>query len=149
MNLPTQHQFAVFGTHAAVAAGTVVAMLGFTHIATQDQVTAATTAIGQISDGVALIMKGGGTLLGIGAAIYAFVQSGPFASLLRAVTSIASDPAKMDQLKTLTVAQQAPLVAVTDRLPDVAGVGTTHTEAGNALAESVPSLTVQPVQKVA
>lgn len=148
MNLPTQHQFAVAGTHAAAAAGAVVATLGFSHIATPDQVSSATTAIGQISDGVALIMKGGGTLLGIGAAIYAFVKSGPFASLFRAVSTIAADPAKMDQLKTLTIEQQAPLVAVTDKLPDVAGVGTTRTEAGQALAQAVPSATVQATGKV-
>lgn len=146
MPLPTQHQFAVVGTHVAAGAAAVVATLGFTHIATPDQVANATTAIGQISDGVALIMKGGGTLFGIGTVIYAFIKSGPFASLFRASAAIAADPAKMEQLKTLTVAEQAPLVAVTDRLPDVAGVGTTRTEAGLALAQTVPSPTVQTVQ---
>lgn len=147
MPLPTQHQFAVAGTHLAAAAGAVVATLGFAHVATPDQVASATTAIGQISDGVAQIMKGGGTLLTIGAGIYAFVKSGPFASLFRAVSSIAADPAKMEQLKSLTVAEQAPLVAVTDKLPDVAGVGTTRTDAGMALAQAVPSNTVQPAAR--
>lgn len=146
MPLPTQHQFAVAGTHLAAAAGAVIATLGFSHIATPDQVADATTAIGQISDGVALIMKGGGTLFGVGVGIYAFIKSGPFASLFRAAASIAADPAKVAQLKTLTVAEQAPLVAVTDKLPDVAGVGTTRTEAGQALAQAVPSPTVQAAQ---
>ncbi len=143
MNLPTAHQYAVFGTHAAASAAAVVAFIGFTHVAPADQVQSATVAIGQISDGVALIMKGGGTLVGFGMAIFAAVKSGPFASLLRAAASIASDPAKVDQLKTLTVAEQAPLVTVTDKLPDVAGVGTTRTQTGQALANAVPSATVQ------
>lgn len=143
MPLPTQHQFAVFGTHLVAAAGAVVATLGFSHIATPDQVADATTAIGQLSDGVALIMKGGGTLLGIGVGIYAFIKSGPLSMLFRAAASIAADPAKVAQLKTLTVAEQSPLVAVTDQLPNVAGVATTSTPAGARLADSVPSSTVQ------
>lgn len=147
MPLPTQHQFAVAGTHIAAGAAAVVATLGFTHIATPDQVSDATTAIGQISDGVALIMKGGGTLFGIGVAIYAFVKSGPFSSLFRAAAAISADPSKMDQLKSLTVAEQAPLVAVTDKLPNVANVATTPTAAGQQLALAVPSTTVQVAGK--
>jgi hypothetical protein len=149
VNLPTQHQIAVLGMHATTAAGTAIAVIGFTHIATPDQVQNATAAIGQISDGVALIMKGGGTLMVTGAAVYATIKSGPFASLLRAVTSIAGDPAKLAQVQQgdigATLPEKAALVLVTDKLPEVAGVGTTQTQAGKELAMAVPSPTVQIV----
>jgi hypothetical protein len=149
VNLPTQHQLAVLGTHVAAGAASAIAVIGFTHIADSSQVADATTAIGQISDGVALIMKGGGTLGTIGIAIYATVKSGPFASLLRAVTSIASDPAKLAQVQQnttgATLPEKAALVLVTDKLPEVAGIGTTRDEAGKELAMSVPSPTVQTI----
>lgn len=152
MNLPNSHQIAVFGTHAATAAAAAVAVLGFGHIASTDQVTSATTAIGQISDGVALIMKGGGTLVGVGVAIYATVRSGPLASLMRAVTAIAADPKTMQQVKDgttgATLPEKAALIAVTDKLPEVAGVGTTLTPEGRTLASMVPSNTVQPVSSI-
>lgn len=147
MNLPTQHQVAVAGAHVATAAATIIATLGFTHVLAPGQVTDATQAISMIGDGLGKIMTGLGTLIALASGIYATVTSGPFASLFRASAAIAADPAKMAQLKTLTVEQQAPLVAVTDRLPDVAGVGTTQTGAGQALAQAVPSNTVQPIAK--
>lgn len=143
MPLPTQHQMVVAGAHIATAGAAVIATLGFVHVLNPAQVNDATQAISSIGDGLAKIMTGVGTLIALGSGIYATISSGPFASLFRASAAIAADPAKMDQLKTLTVAQQAPLVAVTDRLPDVAGVGTTHTTDGQALAQAVPSPTVQ------
>ena len=94
---------------------------------------------------VGKIMAGMGTLIALGSGIYATIASGPFASLFRSSKTIAADPSMMAQLQSTPIAQQAPLVAVTDRLPDVAGVGTTQTEAGKALAIAVPSTTVQPV----
>jgi hypothetical protein len=143
MNLPTQHQIAVAGTAAATSAASVIATLGFVHLLNPADVSNATAAISQIGDGFAKIMAGSGTLIAIGAGLVATVRSSPFASLFRAANDIASDPDKMAQLKTTPLAQQAPLVAVTDKLPDVAGVGTTSTTAGVALAEAVPSFTVR------
>ena len=145
MNLPTTHQVAVAGTHVATAAAATIATLGFVHFLSPSQVTDATQAIGLITDGVGKIMAGMGTLIALGSGIYATIISGPFASLFRSSKTIAADPAMMAQLQSTPIAQQAPLVAVTDRLPDVAGVGTTQTEAGKALAIAVPSATVQPV----
>jgi hypothetical protein len=144
MNLPTQHQIAVAGTHIATSAATVVATLGVVHVLNPAGVGDATQAIGQITDGFAKIMTGAGTLIALGSGVYATIMSSPFASLFRASAEIAADPAKMSQLQGTPTAQQAPLVAVTDRLPDVAGVGTTRTAAGQALAQAVPSQTVQP-----
>ena len=145
MNLPTTHQIAVAGTHVATAAAAVIATLGFVHVLNPTDVGSASAAIGQISDGLAKIMTGMGTLIALGSGIYATIASGPFASLFRSSKTIAADPSMMAQLQSTPIAQQAPLVAVTDRLPDVAGVGTTQTEAGKALSLAVPSTTVQPV----
>lgn len=147
MPLPTQHQVVVAGAHIATAGAAVVATLGFVHVLNPAQVNDATQAISSIGDGLAKVMTGLGTLIALGSGIYATISSGPFASLFRASAAIAADPAKMDQLKTLTVAQQAPLVAVTDKLPDVAGVGTTRTDNGLELAQAVPSNSVQPAGK--
>ncbi len=144
MNLPTQHQLIVAGTAVATSAASVVATLGFVHLLSPADAANATAAISQIGDGLAKIMAGAGTLATIVAALIATIRSSPFASLFRAATDIASDPAKMDQLKGTPLAQQAPLVAVTDKLPDVANVGTARTDAGFALARAVPSVTVQP-----
>lgn len=148
MNLPTQHQFAVAGMHVATAAAAVVATLGFTHILSEGQVADATQAISTIGDGLGKIMTGLGTLIALASGIYATIQSSPFASLFRSSKEIAADPVRLDQLRATPLAQQAPLVTVTDRLPDVAGVGTTGTAAGAALAQAVPSNTVQTSSKV-
>ena len=58
------------------------------------------------------------------------------------VKSIASDPANM-QSQSAKVA----LVTATDSLPEVMGVPTTNTPAGHALANAVPSNTVQVVSR--
>lgn len=147
MNLPTGHQIGVATAAVAAFASGGIAMFGYAHIINPAQVNDATQAISQIGDGLGKIMAGVGTLAGIAIAAYNTIKSSPFASLFRASAAIAADPAKMEQLKILTVAQQAPLVAVTDKLPDVAGVGTTRTDSGLELAQAVPSNTVQPAAK--
>jgi hypothetical protein len=145
MNLPTQHQIVVAGTFIGSSAASVVATLGMVHLLSPADVNAATQAVGQITDGVAKIMLGAGTLLTIGGGVYTTIRSSPFASLFRASATIAADPVKMKQLEATPLAQQAPLVAVTDKLPDVATINTTRTPAGQALASAVPSPTVQPL----
>jgi hypothetical protein len=149
MNLPTQHQIVVAGTQVATAAASVIATLGVVHLLTPADVTNSTAAIGQITDGIGKIMTGAGTLIAIGSGVYATIMASPFASIFRASKAIASDPAKLAQLQATPTDQQAALVTVTDRLPDVAGVGTVRTAAGQALANAVPSPTVQPVQPTA
>lgn len=149
MPLPTQHQIVVAGSAVAVFASGAVTMFGYAHIIDPTQVADATQAISQIGEGAAKVVTGVGTLVGIGLAAFNVIRSSPFASLFRASAAIAADPAKMDQLKTLTVAQQAPLVTVTDKLPQVTGVGTTLTTEGLELAQAVPSNTVQPAGKAA
>lgn len=147
MNLPTQHQIATVGTHAASIAAGAIAALGFAHVISPADITNATQAVSQIGDGLGKIMAGLGTLFGIATATYAFFTSGPLASLFRATKSIAASPELTKQVAEAPLAQKVDLVTVTDKLPEVAGIGTTRTEAGQALAMSVPSSTVQTVQK--
>jgi len=145
MNLPTQHQLVVLGTHVAGIAAGAVSALAFAGVLSQAQVGDATSDIKRIWADLQDLYGAAAGLVGLGLAAYGTVKSGPFASLFRAATEIASDPAKMAQLKTSTLNEQAPLVAVTDKLPDVANVGTMPTKEGVALATAVPSLTVQSV----
>lgn len=145
MNLPTQHQIAVVGTHVATAAAAVIAALGFTHIISAADVSNAGQAVSQISEGLGKMMAGIGTLVGIGSTVYAFVTSGPLASLFRSTKAIAASPELTTQLQAAPISDKAPLVTVTDKLPEVAGVGTTRTDAGKALADAVPSSTVQSI----
>jgi hypothetical protein len=145
MNLPTQHQIAVVGTHAASIAAGAIAALGFAHVISPSDVADAGQAVSQIGDGLGKVMAGLGTLFGIASGVYAFITSGPLASLFRATKTIAADPALTAQVNAAPIAEKASLVLVTDKLPEVAGVGTTRTEAGKALADAVPSITVQSV----
>ena len=88
-------------------------------------------------------------LVGIGITAYAAVKSGPLASLFRALNTISNDPAKLNKLEAATPDQKASLIAVTDKLPEVATVTTTNTAAGKALANSVVSPTVTAAVKTA
>lgn len=145
MPLPNQHQIAVVGTHVATASAAIIATLGFAHVLTPAQVNDAGQAISMIGDGLGKVMAGLGTLVGIGTGVYAFITSGPLASLFRATKAIAASPELTEQVKVATLADKAPLVLITDKLPEVAGVGTTRTQAGKELADAVPSMTVQTV----
>ena len=148
MNVPTQHQLAVAGTAAATSAASVIATLGMVHLLNPADAANATAAISQIGDGFAKIMAGSGTLITIGAGVYATVKSSPLASLFRASKAIAADPVLTEQVKSAALADKAPLVILTDKLPEVANVTTTRTDAGAALADAVPSPTVQPLSSI-
>jgi hypothetical protein len=145
VNLPTTHQLAVVGAHAASITAGAIAALGFAHVISPADVSNATQAISTIGDGLGKVMAGIGTLMGIATGIYSFINSGPLASLFRATKAIAASPALTEQVKEAPLADKAPLVILTDNLPEVAGVGTTRTDAGKALADAVPSITVQSV----
>lgn len=144
MNLPTQHQMAVAGTALATSAASVVATLGFVHLLNPADAANATAAISQIGDGVAKIAAGTGTLVTIGAGVYATVSSNPIWSFLRSSKAIAASPELTQQIQAAPLVDKAPLVAITDKLPEVARVPTTNNDAGRALAAAVPSNTVQP-----
>ena len=74
MQLPTFGQITAFGGHVVTFGAGVVSALAVTHIATPDQAQSATTAITQISQGVALIVSGGSTLIAFASAIWAVVK---------------------------------------------------------------------------
>jgi hypothetical protein len=84
------------------------------------------------------------SLAGLGNTILAAIMSNltSQSNQIADVKSIASDPANM-QSQSAKVA----LVTATDSLPEVMGVPTTNTPAGHALANAVPSNTVQVVSK--
>jgi hypothetical protein len=145
MNLPTQHQIAVAGTVAASSAASVIATLGFVHLLNPADAANATAAISQIGDGAAKIMAGAGTLITIAGTLVATIRSSPLVSLFRASKDIAANPALTEQVKASPLADKAPLVILTDKLPEVAGLPTVRTPAGDALAAAVPSATVQPI----
>ena len=148
MNLPTQHQIAVAGSALAISATSVIGTLGFVHLLNPADAANATAAISQIGDGFAKMMAGAGTLITIGTSVYMTVKSSPLASLFRASKTIAADPGLTEQVKVASLADKAPLVVLTDKLPEVASVSTTRTEAGSALANAVPSNTVQTVGSI-
>jgi|GEM_PF-4057400 len=145
MNLPTQHQVAVASSALAVSATSVIATLGFVHLLNPADAANATAAVSQIGDGLAKILAGSGTLITIGTGVFMTIKSSPLASLFRASKTIAADPGLTEQVKAATLADKAPLVILTDKLPEVARIPTTNDEAGRALAKAVPSDTVQPV----
>lgn len=145
MTLPTLDQVKVLGAHLATFAGGSITMFAALHIITASDANNAATALTQLSHGVAEVLASLGTLVGIVSATYATIMASPLGAFFRSAKAVAADPSKMDQLKIMTVEQQAPIVKITDKLPEVAGVGTTSTAAGKALADAVPSNSVQPV----
>ncbi len=145
MNLPTQHQIAVAASAVAISATSVIGTLGFVHLLNPADAANATAAISQIGDGFAKMMAGAGTLVTIGTGVYVTISSNPIWSFLRSSKTIAASPALTEQIKASSLADKAPLVVLTDKLPEVVGVPVTNNDAGRALANAVPSLTVQTV----
>ena len=76
MQVPTSAQLEAIGRHVVSYAMGVVTALAATHIASPDQAQSATTAITQISQGVALIISGGTTLVAFASAIWAAISAG-------------------------------------------------------------------------
>ena len=88
MNTPSQAQFVAFGRHVVSYGMGVVSALAVTHIASSDQAQSATNAITQISQGIALIVSGGSTLVAFASAIWATVS----ASLKSQIASVQAAP---------------------------------------------------------
>lgn len=147
ISVPTKHQMAVAASHGVAIAGGALSALFFAGVLTQAQVHDATGDINRIVSDLKDLYGAVSGLVAIGAGAYAVVKSGPFASFFRSAGEIASDPKKLAQVKSFTLDQQAPVVTVTEKMPDVAIVGTTDTQAGKALATAVPSNNVQVVNK--
>ena len=88
MQTPSSAQLQAFGRHVVSYAMGVVTALAATHIASPDQAQSATTAITQISQGVASIITGVSTLIAFGSAIWATVS----ASLKSQIASVQASP---------------------------------------------------------
>lgn len=88
MNSPSAAQLEAVGRHVVTYAMGFVSALAVTHIASPDQAQSATNAITQISQGVALIISGGTTLVAFGSAMWASVT----ASLKSQIASVQASP---------------------------------------------------------
>ena len=88
MQTPSQAQIQAFGRNAVSYAMGAITVLAATHIASPDQAQTATNAITQISQGVALIISGGGTLVAFGSAMWATIS----ASLKSQIASVQASP---------------------------------------------------------
>jgi hypothetical protein len=145
ITMPTGHQLAVAGSHVVGIAGSSIATLAFTGALNPQQAADATHAIQHISSDIVDLIGSVGTLIAIGATVWTTLRSGPLASLFRAAATISQSPALTAEVNQASILQKAPVVAITDKMPEVAGVGTTATPAGAEMALSVPSQTVQQV----
>lgn len=88
MKLPSELQLAAFGRHVVTYGSGFVSALVVTHMASPDQGQSATTAITQISQGVASVITGVTTLVGIGSAVWATVT----ASLKSQIAAVQAAP---------------------------------------------------------
>lgn len=133
-------------THVFTAAASIVGTLAAVKVISGGDATSLQHSLDQIGHGVAEIVAGITALIVAASGAYATFMASPLVALFRSAAAVASDPAKLAQLHATPIEQQVSIVTVADKLPDVAGVGTTRTDAGKALALAVPSNTVQPVQ---
>lgn len=143
VSMPTKHQMAVLGSHAVVAAGGAIGALAFFGGLDHAQVQEATQDVNRIASDVADLIGAVGSLAALAMAAYSTIKSGPLGSFLRASQAIAASPKLMDQVRAAPLDQKASVVAITDNLPEVAGVATVNTRGGQALATAVTSSTVQ------
>lgn len=109
MELPTQAQVVAFGRHVVTFAMGGVTVLAAAHALSPTDATSATGAINQISSGVASIIAGVTTLIGIASGIYAAVSASPLWQLFAVAKN-----------------------------PDVKAVITEPTPTGKALAQAAP-----------
>lgn len=140
---PTQHEWAVLGTHAIVAAGGGIATAAFFGVLDPQQVQDATADVKRIASDVSDLVGAIAGLVTIGTAGFATLRAGPIGSFFRAAATIAGNQKFTEQAKAAPLDQKAPVVAITDNLPEVRSVPVTNDDAGKALAGLVQSSTVQ------
>jgi hypothetical protein len=143
VSVPTTHQMAVVGSHVVVYAGGAISALAFFGALDHSQVIEATNDIKRISSDSADIIGAVSSLAAIAMAAYSTLKSGPLASFFRAANTIAQSPVLTAQVQQASILQKAPVVTITDKMPEVVGIPTANTPAGDELALSVPSATVK------
>lgn len=118
----------------SIGVATMLATLGAISITQRDDLVASVT---RLAGAVAEIMVALGALHAIAMAAWGVIKSGT-AAQVQSVQE-AEPKALTDAVATV---QPKILVAAVDAMPDVAGVVTNSTQAGHALAASLPSPTV-------
>jgi hypothetical protein len=97
MQVPSQAQAAAFGRHVVTYAMGAVSALAVLQVVSPSDAASAGNAISQISSGVASIVAGATTLIGIGSGIYAAATASPLWQMRAAArvpgTTIVTDPA--------------------------------------------------------
>jgi hypothetical protein len=118
MEMPTQSQVYAAGRHVLTASVAIIGTLATMHLISADDAGKITDAFSQIGSGLASVATGVTTLVGIGSAFYAAL--------------------------TASKSHQVAAVGELAKVPGsgVAGVITTPTPEGRALAESIPASTV-------
>lgn len=140
---PTSHELAVAGTHIIVGAGTGLTVAAYFGVLDPAQVQEATSDVKRIASDVTDMVGAVSGLVTVLTLGFATLRAGPLGSLIRAASAVASSQRFTEQLKAAPAEQKAPVVAITDKLPEVRSVPVTNDEAGKALAGLVQSSTVQ------
>lgn len=118
MEMPSFSQIAASGRHVLTAVATVTTTLAALHLISADQAGKITDAFSQISTGATALATGIGALVAVGSALYASWTA-----------------SKKSQIAAVGAMAQVPGSGV-------AGVITTPTPEGQALAKSIPTETV-------
>lgn len=149
MNLPSADQVKSITRTITVSISSIGATAAAFHLIGAEDPQKLIDAMNAIGNGIASIMVAIGAISTAAMGIWGVIEQSPLRKLFSSTKTIAADPAKVVELQQATIADKAPLALLTDKLPEVATVGTTRSEGGLALAAAVPSNTVNPVQKAA
>jgi hypothetical protein len=148
MNFPTGDQIKSTTRSVTISLSSMLAGAAMLHLIGSDDPQKIVDAVNSIGNGVASIVTGVGALVTLGMGAWGVVTASPLRKLFSSTKTIAASAELTAQVNAAPLAEKLPLVIVTDKLPEVAGVGTTRDEAGKALAAAVPSNTVQPVSPI-
>ena len=106
---PTQHEWAVLGTHAIVAAGGGIATAAFFGVLDPQQVQDATADVKRIASDVSDLVGAIAGLVTIGTAGFATLRAGPIGSFFRAAATIAGNQKFTEQAKAALAQGNEPL----------------------------------------
>jgi hypothetical protein len=141
----TVDQLKSAGRHVgSIAAGAVLGAASLKLISGGDA-SSLQSSFDQIGHGLTEVFAGVAALAAAATTAYATISANPVVRLLRGLIEVKSDPTKMEQVKNASLADKANLISVTDALTEVEGVPLTPTKDGNAIAQLVPSQSVDVV----
>lgn len=138
----TTDQLKSAGRHVgSIAAGAVLGAASLKLISGGDA-SSLQASFDQIGHGLTEVFAGVAALAAAATTAYATISANPVVRLLRGLIEVKADPAKLEQVQKASLADKANLIAVTDSLKEVEGVPLTPTKEGNAIADLVPSKSV-------